>query len=159
MCNSCSMLVNIFLETILRNPRCCLQKAGLAATLHVCHTFLYISLLSLQDYNVKLPYFMFCGRWKHKTTTFFFFSSNLLTFDKLNKTYEISVLSLKQHNSVFKLHFCSCQVRLVRSIFSSCSKYGTFESEYLRASDKANIWEWHVSTPYEFLILRNQARA
>ena len=36
--------------------------------------------------------------------------------------------------------------------FSSRSKYGTFENEYSRDSDKANIWELHVSTPYEFLV-------
>ena len=35
--------------------------------------FLYISLPSLNDYDVKIPNFTFCG-WGHKTATFFFFS-------------------------------------------------------------------------------------
>ena len=43
-------------------------------TLHVHHTFLYISLPSLHDYDVKMPNFTFCGGREHKTTTFFFFS-------------------------------------------------------------------------------------
>ena len=42
-------------------------------TLHVHHAFLYISLPSLHDYDVKLPDFTFCGGREHKTTTFFFF--------------------------------------------------------------------------------------
>ena len=41
-------------------------------------------------------------------------------------------------------------------IFSSCSNYGTAvlctcKNECSQASDKANIWELHVSTPHEFL--------
>ena len=42
-------------------------------TLHVHHTFLYISLPSLPDYNVKVPEFTFCRGREHKTTTFFSF--------------------------------------------------------------------------------------
>ena len=47
-------------------------------TLLVHHALLYISLPSLQDYNVKIPNFTFCGGRKHKTTTFFFFSRTLI---------------------------------------------------------------------------------
>ena len=36
--------------------------------------FLYISLPSLHDYNVKVPNFTFCRGRENKTTTFFFFS-------------------------------------------------------------------------------------
>ena len=43
-------------------------------TLHMCHAFLYISLLSLHDYNVKMPIFMFSGGHEHKITIFFSFS-------------------------------------------------------------------------------------
>ena len=58
--------------------------------------FLYISLPSLYDYDVKIPSFTFCGGREHKTTTLFFFSSTpitsfriqpqkkLQTFDELN---------------------------------------------------------------------------
>ena len=42
-------------------------------TLHVHHAFLYISLPSLPDYNVKVPEFTFCRGREHKTTTFFSF--------------------------------------------------------------------------------------
>ena len=42
-------------------------------TLHVHHAFLYISLSSLPDYNVKVPEFTFCRGRGHKTTTFFSF--------------------------------------------------------------------------------------
>ena len=34
--------------------------------------FLYISLASLHDYDVKMPNFTFCGVREHKTTFFFF---------------------------------------------------------------------------------------
>ena len=40
----------------------------------MCHAFLYISLLSLHDYNVKIPIFMFSGGHEHKITIFFSFS-------------------------------------------------------------------------------------
>jgi len=43
-------------------------------TLHVHYAFLYISLLSLNDYDVKVPNFTFCEGHEHKTTTYFFFS-------------------------------------------------------------------------------------
>ena len=43
-------------------------------TLHVHHAFLYISLSSLHDYDVKLSDFTFSGGHEHKTTTLFFFS-------------------------------------------------------------------------------------
>ena len=39
--------------------------------------FLYISLPSLHDYNVKVPNFRFCRGREHKTTTFVFFSWTL----------------------------------------------------------------------------------
>ena len=40
----------------------------------MCHAFLYISLPSLHDYNVKMPNFMFSGGHEHKVTSFFSFS-------------------------------------------------------------------------------------
>ena len=38
-------------------------------TTHVYHAFLYISLTSLHDYNVKVPNFTFCRERENKTTT------------------------------------------------------------------------------------------
>ena len=66
-------------------------------TLHVHHAFLYIYLLLLHDYNVKVPKFAFCQGQEHKTTTVFFFSWTLIqsfriqlqkqlpTFDEVNE--------------------------------------------------------------------------
>ena len=43
--------------------------------LRTCITlFCTFFLLSLHDYNVKVPYFTFCRGREHKTTTLFFFS-------------------------------------------------------------------------------------
>jgi len=39
-------------------------------TLHVHHTFLYISLPSLHDYDVKMPTFTIYGERKQATTNF-----------------------------------------------------------------------------------------
>lgn len=65
--------------------------------LHGHHTFLCISQPSLQDHNMKMPNFTFCGGSEHKTTIFFSFflsksqtgfriqlQKNSLTSDKLN---------------------------------------------------------------------------
>ena len=38
-------------------------------TLHVHHTFLYFSLLSLHDYHVKMPNFTFHGGRRKRVTT------------------------------------------------------------------------------------------
>ena len=47
---------------------------GATTTLHVHQAFLYISLPSLHDYDVKMPNFTFCGGHEHKATTLFFYS-------------------------------------------------------------------------------------
>ena len=39
----------------------------------VHRAFLNISLLSLHDYDMKMPDFTFCGGHEHQTMTFFFF--------------------------------------------------------------------------------------
>ena len=57
------------------------------------HAFLYISLLSLHNYDVKLPNFTFCRGHDHNATTVFLVQAfkiiqllkNLPRFDKLNK--------------------------------------------------------------------------
>ena len=41
-------------------------------TLHMHHAFLYISLLFLHDYDVKMPNFAFYGGRKQATMTFYF---------------------------------------------------------------------------------------
>ena len=41
-------------------------------TLHMHHTFLYISFPFLHDYDVKIPNFAFYGERKQATTKFYF---------------------------------------------------------------------------------------
>ena len=54
------------------------QKSNrLTTTLHVHHAFLFVSLLSLHDYDMKMFNFTFCRGQKHKTMTVFLF----LNFD------------------------------------------------------------------------------
>ena len=48
----------------------------------IIRTFLDIFMPSIQDYNVKMPNFSFCGGREHKKTTFFLFP----TFDTVFKT-------------------------------------------------------------------------
>ena len=47
-------------------------KISKTTTLHVHHSFLYISLPSLLDYDVKMPNFKFYGGRKRATTKFSF---------------------------------------------------------------------------------------
>ena len=54
-------------------------KKAIGLTLHVHHAFLYSSLPSLHDYDVKMPNVTFCGRLEDKTKTNFLFL--FLTFD------------------------------------------------------------------------------
>ena len=68
------------LSQIIESLRCSghkkVQKAiawqGKTTTLHVHHAFLYISLLSLHDYHVKMPNFTFCEGQKQAMTKFYF---------------------------------------------------------------------------------------
>ena len=46
------------------------NEDGNTTTLRVHDTFLYISLPSLHDYDVKMPNFTFCGERKQVTTNF-----------------------------------------------------------------------------------------
>ena len=50
-------------------------------SLHKHHTFLYISLPSLNDYNLKMPHISFCGGREYKATSCFFFLWILLEFN------------------------------------------------------------------------------
>ena len=47
-----------------------LEQEGKTTTLHVHHTFLYISLPFLHDYDVKFPNWTFHGGRKQATTKF-----------------------------------------------------------------------------------------
>ena len=54
------------------NGRNAIGLISKTTTLHVHHAFLYISLPSLHEYDVKMPNFTFCRGREHNTTTFFF---------------------------------------------------------------------------------------
>ena len=56
------------------------------------HAFLYISLLSLHDYKVKVPNFTCCRGCEHKTMTSFF---PFLNFDTV--FLEFSSRKISQH--------------------------------------------------------------
>ena len=47
------------------------------------HAFLYISLPSLYDYDLKMPNFTFCRGREQKTTTFFFFSRTSIQYFRI----------------------------------------------------------------------------
>ena len=52
-------------------------------TLHTHHAFLYILLLSLHDYDVKMLNFSYCGGRELKTKTLFFFSRTSLHYFRI----------------------------------------------------------------------------
>ena len=59
------------------------KKKSLKTTLHVHRAFLYISLSSLRDYDMKVP---FGGGRKHNTATFVFFSrTSIQSLDEVNE--------------------------------------------------------------------------
>ena len=59
------------------------QLRQLSTTLHVHRAFLYISLSSLQDYDMKVP---FGGGRKHNTATFVFLSrTSIQSLDEVNE--------------------------------------------------------------------------
>ena len=68
-CSSRSILANIHWSKYW------IWKAtGVTTNYHEHHAFL----LSLHDFDLKVPYFMICWGKKHKITTFFFFSWTLI---------------------------------------------------------------------------------
>ena len=80
------MLVNIhffevpYLETLAVVSK---KKTSLKTTLHVHRAFLYISLSSLHDYDMKVP---LGGGRKHNTATFVFFSrTSIQSVDEVNE--------------------------------------------------------------------------
>ena len=64
---------------------------GKTTTLHVHHAFLYISLPSLHDYQVKMPNFTFCEGRKQAMKNFFLFV-NLDMFDRNSAPEEFACI-------------------------------------------------------------------
>ena len=74
------------------------------------------------------------------------------------------VLCLTAYVNILTFMSCKTELSFINHpfslfIFSSCSKYSTCENECSRASNKANIWELHNSTLYEFLVVQNHGNA
>ena len=57
-----------------KNGKKAIGLFGKTIMLYVHHAFLYISLPSLHDYDVKLTNFMFSGGREQNSTTLFFFT-------------------------------------------------------------------------------------
>ena len=92
------------------------KVVGKTTTLNVHHTFLYISLPSLHDYDLKMPNFTFCREREHKTMNLFFFSWTLIrsftTPEKIVNIWwterdGISPIESEAWNTSFKWHFQS----------------------------------------------------
>ena len=86
-CNSRSVLVNIlffFVKYHIWKPSLRPQKSSrFNLNFALASRFLYISLPSLHDYDMKVP---FCGGRKHNTATFFFFFwTSIQSWDELNE--------------------------------------------------------------------------
>ena len=83
------------------------------------HAFLYISLPSLHDYNVRVPNFTFCPGYEQKTTTFFIFSLTLIQsfriqvpkkIAKIWRVKRVGISAIKFANEVGLIH-CSVHFR------------------------------------------------
>ena len=74
------------------------QKAlgliGKTTTLRVHHTFLYISLSLMHDYDVKFPQATFYGGRKHKTTSFSF-NFNFNFFIIMHYLHQLQLVNTK----------------------------------------------------------------
>ena len=65
-------------DNVNKNGKKAKVSIGKTTILHVHLAFLYITLPSLHDYDVKISKFTFRQGLEHKTTTFFFFSWTLI---------------------------------------------------------------------------------
>ena len=111
-------------------------KISKTTTLHVHHAFLYISLPSLHDHDVKMPYFTFYDGGRKQATTKFSFSfwtwicflgiqlqESSPTFDKVSEL-ELSRWRLDEREFTFYSLFKGCfrcrrRPRISRSLISS----------------------------------------
>ena len=92
-------------------------NSGKTTTLHVHHAFLYISLPSLHDYNVKVPHFTFCQVRELKTTTFFFFSWTLIQSLEFNSRKNISSIWRIKQDGISAIKFEAARIHFLRDVF------------------------------------------
>ena len=109
-------------DYVNKNGKKAKVSIGKTTILHVHHAFLYISLPSLHDYDVKISNFTFCQGREHKITTFFFFSElwyRLLEFNSREKCQHLMNWTRRNERekvwsgatSPFKWRFRSCRRR------------------------------------------------
>ena len=135
-----------YLETLAAASK---KAIGLTTTLHVHRAFWNISLPPPHDYGVKVPSFTFVEGKNRRQRLFFFFSWTSIQSLKFNseKVADIWRTERRRHcclRSLFSGGRGNVEYNFVTSftkfdwsvIFSSRSKYGTCENEYLRASEK-----------------------
>ena len=110
------------------------------------HALLYISLLSLHDYDVKMLNFTFFGEHELKTKTFFFFSwTSNSTPEKIRNIWRterdgISANNLKQHKFTFKWYFQSRSHHCRCFLSSLISTQGNHYSGDTLATDANVPW-------------------
>ena len=79
--------------------------------------FLYVSLPSLHDYNVKLPNLTFFRGREQKTTTFFFFSWTLMqSFRILNSKKFANIWRIKR-DGISAIKFEAAQIHFLNDVF------------------------------------------
>ena len=103
---------------------------------------------SLRDFRLKDLLLHFFPQYRHKLL-----GSSLWKFTRLSGGFPPFVGHFFERARERGVNYITSFTKLDWSvIFSSRSRYGSYENEYLRPSNKANIWELHVSTPYGFLV-------
>ena len=71
------------------------------------HAFLFISLPSLHDHNVKIPNFMFGGGLEDKTTTLFFFSWTSIQPARVQLQKKFANIWRIERNGIYKSDYVS----------------------------------------------------
>ena len=142
---------------------------GKTTTLQVHHAFLYISLPSLHDYEVKMPNFMICplGR-ENKTTAFPFFSLTSIqsfriqlqkhspTFDGLNEM-EQAWQVWGDTNYIFMWRFHSCRRPCFLSSLSSSTLGKGFiitAQDFESFLKKPGCWPWSYQGTHGFALTK-----
>ena len=122
-CNSHSVLVNIrFFKYHIWKPSLQLQKSNrFYNNFARASCFLYISLPSLHDYDMKVP---FCGGRKHNTATFFFFSWTSIQSLSPSLLLELPQVPFRERGVKFR--------HLVYEIWSVSYLFFSFQIWYLR---------------------------
>ena len=96
------------LKTSTLKSRCCVMLCA--------SSFLYISLPSLHDYNVKLPNFTFCRGREQKTTTFFFSSWTLIQSFRIQLQKFANIWRIRR-DGMSAIKFKVAQIHFLSDVF------------------------------------------